>query len=97
MAAPGNNTRDRANGLVSVMDIVPKEDNPNHSEITIFCEFDGKHKTMTVECTELEYEQWIASGELIQRFFPEMPAEQREFLINGFTPEDWNEIHEEEE
>ena len=29
------------------------------------------------------------SGELIQRAFPNLTAEQREFYMSGLTPEDW--------
>jgi hypothetical protein len=28
-------------------------------------------------------------GELIQDIFPELSAEQREFILTGYTPEDW--------
>ena len=29
------------------------------------------------------------SGELIQRAFPQLTAEQREFILTGITPEEW--------
>jgi hypothetical protein len=40
------------------------------------------------------YEQSRVAGNApyIQRAFPELTADQREFLKTGFTPEDWNEI-----
>lgn len=32
------------------------------------------------------------SGMLIQDAFPDLPAEDREFLISGLCPECWNEL-----
>ncbi len=32
------------------------------------------------------------SGDLIQHAFPELSAEEREFLMTGITPERWNEL-----
>ncbi len=42
----------------------------------------------------LAYEQSRAewNAPLIQRAFPELNADQREFLKTGFTPEDWEAI-----
>jgi len=35
--------------------------------------------------------QWLAGvvHEHIQNYFPELSAEDREFLLNGITPEEW--------
>lgn len=32
-----------------------------------------------------------AKGELIQRVFPQLGADEREFLMTGITPEEWAE------
>lgn len=36
-------------------------------------------------------------GALIQDAFPRLTAEQREFLLTGITPEEWETLKEEEE
>jgi hypothetical protein len=35
---------------------------------------------------------WKQQGRLIQDVFPDLPKEDREFLITGCTPEEWAEI-----
>ena len=37
------------------------------------------------------------SGRLIQHIFPELTADQREFILTGITPEEWDELYGEEE
>lgn len=32
-------------------------------------------------------------GELVQNAFPQLNAEQREFIISGCTPEDWKALY----
>jgi len=34
---------------------------------------------------------WVQSGYLIQDAFPKLDADQREFLITGLLPEEWEE------
>jgi len=46
--------------------------------------------TMEIECTPEQLNAW-ERGMLIQDAMPNIPAEQREFLISGFTPEQWKE------
>jgi len=38
-----------------------------------------------------EGEERRRKGALIQKAFPRLNAEQREFLLTGITPEEWNE------
>jgi hypothetical protein len=40
---------------------------------------------------------WQNSRRLIQEAFPELNADQREFLISGATPEEWEEAYPPEE
>jgi hypothetical protein len=49
----------------------------------------GKVNTMNIDCTE---EQLIRHkmGELVQDVFPNLSVEEREFLISGVTPEEWD-------
>lgn len=53
--------------------------------------FSGKVHTLDVPCTEEQYEAW-RNGQLIQVAMPNVPADLREFLMTGTTPEEWNEI-----
>lgn len=53
--------------------------------------FTGKVHTLDVPCTEEQYEAW-RNGQLIQVAMPNVPADLREFLMTGTTPEEWNEI-----
>lgn len=46
----------------------------------------------TVSVDGKKYEEWRNGPKLIQNVFPELPREQREFLITGNTPEEWNNI-----
>ena len=43
-----------------------------------------------------DFDRW-QGGELIQRAFPEMPADQREMLITGTHPACWDAMMSEEE
>jgi hypothetical protein len=51
----------------------------------------GKTHTLEVPCTEAQLAAW-QSGQLIQHAMPNVPAELREFLISGITPEEWKEM-----
>jgi len=48
-----------------------------------------KVNTMNLNVTE---EQLIRQkqGEIVQDVFPELSADEREFLISGITPEEWS-------
>ena len=45
---------------------------------------------MDLPITQEDYNHWKASGELIQNCFPDLFPEQREFLMTGVTPEEWD-------
>jgi hypothetical protein len=63
---------------------------------------DGKQVTVSKECniTGEEYSvtvpvgNYIAwkEGEFAQNAFPDLTAEEREFLISGTTPDEWEDI-----
>ena len=61
----------------------------------------GELHTMTLNTTQEKLHQWIIWNRgpgtpYIQDYFPELSAEEREFLLTGITPEFWDEIREEE-
>lgn len=41
--------------------------------------------------TEERLAEWRKPGNLIQDVFPELSADEREFLMTGITPEEWDE------
>ena len=48
----------------------------------------GKVNTMDLPVTEAQVSAW-RNGGLIQEVMPHLNAEEREFLISGVTPEEW--------
>jgi len=50
----------------------------------------GKMNTMDLPVTIEQIDRFNA-GELVQRVFPELTDEQREFILNGITPQEWKE------
>ena len=56
----------------------------------------GEEHTMDIPMLREEgYEAWYALGEArpyVQDAFPLLKDEEREFMINGVTPEEWNDI-----
>lgn len=57
-------------------------------KITRISPFTGQRNTIEVNCTEKEYDSWLA-GELIQNAMPNVSPEHREFILTGITPEEW--------
>ena len=57
----------------------------------------GKTNTMELPITEERLNNWKRDRKtnrtlLIQDAFPDLNHEQREFIMTGYTPEDWDEI-----
>jgi len=50
----------------------------------------GKRNTLDIDITEEQLRTWNL-GALIQKVCPHLSADDREFLISGITPEEWNE------
>lgn len=55
----------------------------------------GKMHSREVDVTHEQLAQWNA-GSLIQDVMPHLSPEEREFIISGCTPEDFNELFPEE-
>lgn len=51
----------------------------------------GKDNEMELPVSLEKMIAWESSGALIQNFFPELNDDQREFLLTGMTPEEWDE------
>jgi hypothetical protein len=49
----------------------------------------GATHTMEIAATEEQISNW-EQGMVIQRAMPNIPPEQREFLMTGITPQEWD-------
>lgn len=65
-------------------------------EITRKSVLTGVVHTRDINITEQQYFDYI-DGALAQEAFPHLSAEEREFIISGATPEEWQELMEEED
>jgi hypothetical protein len=52
--------------------------------------FTGSWNQREINVTEEQVNRWEA-GELIQDVMPNLSADDREFLMTGSTPDEWNE------
>ena len=57
----------------------------------------GKVNSMVLPTTQGKIEYWIESGKLIQDVMPDLNDNQREFLMSGITPREWNDMFGEED
>jgi len=51
----------------------------------------GNTHTMDIDVTMAQLEAW-QGGELIQRVMPNLSADDREFLMTGSTPQEWDDV-----
>ncbi len=49
----------------------------------------GEINSMDLPITAEQLLDWKQNHRLVQDVFPHLTAQQREFLISGYTPEDW--------
>ena len=54
----------------------------------------GIERTKEIDCTQKEYDLWLGGG-LIQDAFPNLSADDREFIMTGITPDEWDETFQE--
>ena len=50
----------------------------------------GVEHTLEIPCTPEQLFNWQYKGGHIQDAMPNVPAPQREFLMTGITPEEWD-------
>ena len=51
--------------------------------------FSGNTNSMEIEVTQEQLSSW-ESGTLIQNAMPNLSADEREFIMTGITPEEWD-------
>jgi len=49
-------------------------------------------KTLELDITMDQYSRW-RGGELIQNAMPNLSADDREYIMTGMTPEDWDKLN----
>ena len=52
----------------------------------------GKHHSMVLPTRQGELEHWEENMTLVQDAFPHFDENQREFLISGATPDEWDDL-----
>tara|TARA_R100001460_G_scaffold44205_5_gene80866 strand:+ start:177 stop:416 length:240 start_codon:yes stop_codon:yes gene_type:complete len=57
----------------------------------------GRVNSMLLPLRQGQIEYWLESGKLIQDVMPDLDDNQREFLMSGITPEEWNNMFGEED
>lgn len=48
-----------------------------------------KKHTLVLPVTDAQLDAYFKDGELIQDAFPNLNAAEREFILTGITPEEW--------
>ena len=56
--------------------------------------FTGQSRSLDLNVTQEQLNRW-KGGELIQKVFPHLSVDEREFLMTGIIGEEWNELTEE--
>jgi hypothetical protein len=59
--------------------------------------FTGKRNTMDLPVTQEQLTEYATGNRMIQEVFPNLNADQREFIMTGCTPEEWNDLFKQEE
>lgn len=59
--------------------------------ITRKSQVSGKDNTMDINVTKEQIDNW-QNGMLIQLAMPNISADEREFLIIGITPQEWEKL-----
>lgn len=69
-------------------------------QITMRSPLSGKHSTRDIAITQEQLDAWNAKcaslPSLIQDAFPHLSDDDREFMLTGITPEEWDEHFSEE-
>tara|TARA_Y100001970_G_C14250821_1_gene871730 strand:- start:3228 stop:3428 length:201 start_codon:yes stop_codon:yes gene_type:complete len=55
----------------------------------------GKTRTKEINVNQSQIDKWVA-GMLIQNAMPEISVDDREFIMTGITPEEWDSTFNEE-
>lgn len=59
--------------------------------------YSGKMRTKDLDITREQWDQWLEGNTFVQDCFPQLNEDDREFILSGMTPEEWDEIYPDEE
>ena len=59
--------------------------------------FTGIVHSMEIPITQKQLDNYESGNKLIQVAFPNLTAEQREFIMTGITPREWNKTFKDKE
>ena len=59
-------------------------------KLTKKSEFTGDENTLELDITEEQLNSYYNSGMNVQDAFPHLNADEREFIMTGCTPDEWN-------
>lgn len=60
-------------------------------KVTRVSNWSGKERTLDLDVTDEELAAYNA-GELVQRAFPRLTEDEREFVLTGMTHDEWEEM-----
>lgn len=60
--------------------------------VTKISMFSGSENTMDLPITEEQLTRWKSEKLLVQDVFPNLTPDQREFLMTGVTPQEWDQM-----
>ena len=60
-------------------------------QITKASPITSKETSMEIDVTEDQIKAW-ENGQLIQDAMPNLSADEREFIMTGITPDEWDEV-----
>jgi len=62
-------------------------------KITRVSSFTGIERTWDIPVSQEQLDRW-ENGELVQNAMPELTEDEREFIMTGATPEEWENVFE---
>lgn len=57
----------------------------------------GKLNSMYIAVTKQQMDAWVTGTKCIQDALPDLTADEREFLMTGATPQEWNDAFPEDD
>lgn len=57
-------------------------------QVTRTSDWSGRTRTLELDVTEEEMKSYW-QGELVQKAFPRLNDDEREFILTGMTPDEW--------
>lgn len=58
--------------------------------------FTGVERSKEIDVTQEQLERWQSGEDLIQNIMPNLSPDDREFIMTGITPEEWDDSFKED-